>query len=148
MNKITETADDQIAEKFAAIVYQPKEADKSVLANFVAGLRADNVCVAGILQESRVLPGDNMRTIYSVDIATGARIPIKRPMTNEKDCGLDVTSLVETSAVLRRALEDAPDLVVIEKFGDQEQTGQGLFDEIMQIIMAGIPLMITVPEPA
>lgn len=140
--------EERIAERFAALVYTPKQTDRSALPDFIAELKADNVRVAGILQESRVEPGETMRTIYSLDIATGQRIAIKRPMTNAKDCGLDVSSLVETSAILRKALDERPDLVVIEKFGDQEQMGQGLFGEIMQVIVAGIPLLVAVPEPA
>jgi len=34
------------------------------------------------------------------------------------------------------------------KFGKQEQNGEGLLDEIMQIIIEGIPLLVAVPEPA
>ena len=69
-------------------------------------------------------------------------------MASEDECGLDVASLVETSAILRGVLQSRPDLVVIRNFGDQEQEGEGLLDEIMQIIAEGIPLLITVPEPA
>ena len=69
-------------------------------------------------------------------------------LADEKECGLDVASLMETSAVLRDAIRTRPDLVVIEKFGDQEQMGEGLLDEIMQIITEGIPLLIAVPKPA
>jgi nucleoside-triphosphatase THEP1 len=142
----------QMNANFAAVVYTPKQTDKSALPNFVKGLKARGVSVAGILQESSVQSGDSMRTIESVDIATGHRIPIKKPMKNEEDCGLDVTSLTETSAVLRNVLATepnaVPDLVVVEKFGDQEQIGEGLLDEIMQIIAEGIPLLISVPEPA
>ncbi|MBT7956946.1 MAG: DUF2478 domain-containing protein [Rhodospirillaceae bacterium] len=136
---------------FAAVVYTPKQTDKSALPDFVKRLKASGVSVAGILQESSVQSGDTMRTIDSVDISTGHRIPIKKPMKNEEDCGLDVSSLTETSAVLRNVLTDpnaVPDLVVVEKFGDQEQIGEGLLDEIMQIIAEGIPLLISVPEPA
>ncbi len=137
---------------FAAVVYTPKQTDKSALPDFVKGLKASGVSVAGILQESSVQSGDTMRTIESVDISTGHRIPIKKPMKNEEDCGLDVSSLTETSAVLRNVLtpdsNSVPDLVVVEKFGDQEQIGEGLLDEIMQIIAEGIPLLISVPEPA
>ncbi|MDP6426738.1 MAG: DUF2478 domain-containing protein [Rhodospirillales bacterium] len=145
-------ADDRSGEPmttaFAAAVYTPKQADKSALPEFVRGLKADRVSVAGILQESRLDPRDGTRTIESVDITTGHRIPIKRPMPTEGECGLDVANLAETSAVLRDAARAHPDLVVIEKFGDQEQNGEGLLDEIMQIIAAGIPLLIAVPEPA
>ena len=41
-----------------------------------------------------------------------------------------------------------PDLVVVEKFGEQEQGGKGLIDEILQTIAAGIPLLISVPMAA
>ena len=34
------------------------------------------------------------------------------------------------------------------KSGNQEQNGEGLLDEIMQIIIEGIPLLVAVPEPA
>ena len=40
------------------------------------------------------------------------------------------------------------DLVVVEKFGELEQNGEGLIDEIFQTIAAGIPLLIAVPESA
>ncbi len=139
---------EQMATAFAAAVYRPGQADKSALSEFVARLKTDRVSIAGILQESRLEPGDKTRTIESVDISTGHRIPIKRPMASELDCGLDVANLMATSAILRDAVRARPDLVVIEKFGDQEQKGEGLLDEIMQIIIAGIPLLIAVPEPA
>jgi nucleoside-triphosphatase THEP1 len=148
MTGIDDRSEDQMAAAFAAAVYTPKQADKSVLSEFVTRLKVDQVSVAGILQESRLDPGDKTRTIDSVDISTGHRIPIKRPMSNDMDCGLDVANLVETSTILRDAIMAHPDLVVIEKFGDQEQKGEGLLDEIMQIIAEGIPLLIAVPEPA
>jgi nucleoside-triphosphatase THEP1 len=138
----------QMTVAVAAAVYIPKQADKSALLEFVTRLKGDQVSVAGILQESRLDPGAETRTIESVDISTGHRIPIKRPMANDLECGLDVANLVETSAILREAVRARPDLVVIEKFGDQEQMGEGLLDEIMQIIVEGIPLLIAVPEPA
>ena len=125
-------------ETFAAAVYTPKETDRSALREFVAELKADEVSVAGILQESHVKPGESKRTIDSVDIITGQRIPIKKPMPSEDECGLNVSNLVETSATLRAALDIRPDLVVVEKFGEQEQNGEGLLDEIMQIIIVGL----------
>lgn len=142
------TEDELISIACAAAVYTPKQADKSALPKFVARLKAAEIAVSGILQENRFDPKDGRRFIDSLDITTGHRIAIKRPMPDENECGLDVSNLVETSAILRNAIEAHPDLVVIEKFGDQEQIGEGLLDEIMQIIAGGIPLLIAVPEPA
>jgi len=148
MEDQTAMTDDDPTAPFAAAVYTPKQSNKSALPDFVARLKSEKVVVAGILQEAHLVPGDKSRTIESVDIITGNRIPIKRPMKSENECGLDVSSLVETSAVLQRALSERPDLVVIEKYGDQEQIGKGLMDEIMAIIADDIPLIIAVPEPA
>ena len=133
---------------FAAAVYQPKKTDKSQLSAFVKKLQAEGVKVAGILQESHIKPGEKMRTIESVDIRTHQRVAIKNPMKHEAECGLDAGNLIETSAILREILDNPPDLVVMEKFGGQEQAGKGLYDEIMQIIAANIPLILSVPEPA
>ncbi|RED51514.1 DUF2478 domain-containing protein [Aestuariispira insulae] len=133
---------------FAAAVYQPKKTDKSQLSSFVARLQADGVRIAGILQESHIKPGEKTRTIESIDIRTSQRVAIKNPMKHEAECGLDAGNLIETSAILREILDNPPDLVVMEKFGGQEQLGKGLYDEIMQIIAAHIPLILSVPEPA
>ena len=79
---------------------------------------------------------------------TGQRVPIKKPIPSEDECGLNVSILLETSAILRATLDTRPDLVVVENSGKQEQNGEGLLDEIMKIIIEGIPLLVAVPEPA
>ena len=38
--------------------------------------------------------------------------------------------------------------MVVEKFGELEQNGKGLIDEILRTIAEGIPLLISVPEAA
>jgi len=133
---------------FAAAIYTPKQADKSALPDFLQCLKDLKINVAGIVQESHIKEGHRTRTIEAVDIITGQRTEIKRPMRSETECGLDASNLVETSATLRAAILARPDLVIIDKFGDQEQIGEGLLDEILQIIAEEIPLLIAVPEPA
>jgi len=63
-------------------------------------------------------------------------------------CSLDTSVLVESSAALRRAIAERVDLIVLEKFGDQEQKSQGLSDEIFTAIAENIPLLIAVPQDA
>jgi nucleoside-triphosphatase THEP1 len=67
---------------------------------------------------------------------------------NDDECGLDVSALAETTDIIRKAINDRLDLMVIEKFGELEQNGKGLIDEILQTIVEGIPLLISVPEAA
>jgi len=63
-------------------------------------------------------------------------------------CSLDTSVLVESSAALRRAIAERVDLIVLKKFGDQEQKGQGLSGEIFTAIAENIPLLIAVPQDA
>ncbi len=133
---------------FAAAVYGQKTADREALSKFVKNLKAEKVCVKGVLQEEKTDPKGVRSSIDAIDISTGRRITIKHPMKDNRECGLDISALVETTAIIRRAIDRRPDLMVIEKFGDQEQNGEGMSDEIWQTITAGIPLVLSVPEKA
>jgi len=133
---------------FAAAVYQPGITDRKALSRFVAQLLSRNTRVAGILQETILDSGGEVIGLHAVDISTSSRLPISRPTRNDDECGLDVSALVETAGILRQAISDCVDLVVVEKFGEQEQGGKGLNDEILQTLAADIPLLIAVPEAA
>jgi hypothetical protein len=89
--------------------------------------------------------------IDSVDLATGDRVMINQPNRTSPDgpdCTLDTAALADAGAPLRCALINRPDLVIAEKFGEQEQSGAGLVDDILAIIAEGIPVLVLVPEPA
>ncbi|HEY5738167.1 MAG TPA: DUF2478 domain-containing protein [Gammaproteobacteria bacterium] len=133
---------------FAAAVYKPGTADRQALSRFVAQLLARNTRVAGILQETIVDSSGDVIGLNAVDISTDSRLPISRPTKNDDECGLDVSALVETAGIIRKAISERAELVVVEKFGEQEQGGKGLNDEILQAIAADIPLLIAVPEAA
>jgi nucleoside-triphosphatase THEP1 len=133
---------------FAAAVYKPGTIDRKALSRFVEQLLSRNTRVAGILQETIVDSSGEVIGLNAVDISNNSRLPISRPTKNGDECGLDVSALVETAGIIRKAISDRVDLVVVEKFGEQEQGGKGLNDEILQTIAADIPLLIAVPEAA
>ena len=136
---------------FAAAIYTPKTQDRSALNVFAREMAAAGVRVGGLVQE--VLRDDDgrLRGMNAVDVETGARAPIKAPLPDKPQgevCLLDTAALTDTSAVLRRNIADRLDLIIVEKFGDQEQRGAGLSDEIFAAIADGIPLLIAVPQSA
>ena len=133
---------------FAAAVYKPGTTDRKALSRFVEQLVSRNTRVAGILQETILDSSGEVIGLNAVDIASNNRNPISRATKNGDECGLDVSALVETAGIIRKAISDRVDLVVVEKFGEQEQGGKGLNDEILQAIAADIPLLIAVPEAA
>lgn len=134
---------------FAAAVYPSKKGDRRALARFVESLKKSKVRVGGILQEKVSLGDGGMGRVEAINIATGQRNSINKPKSEtlgNRDCTLDVSALAATTAILRTAIEDRVDLIIVEKFGDEEREGKGLTDEILQGITAGIPLLIAVPE--
>ena len=134
---------------FAAAVYPAKKGGCKGLAPFVESLRKSGVRVGGILQEKVAIGNGGMCRVDAVDIATGRRIPLNQPTPEtwrDRVCSFDLSALAETTAILRRAISDCVDLMVVEKFGDAERDGAGLTDEILQGIAAGIPLLVAVPE--
>jgi nucleoside-triphosphatase THEP1 len=119
---------------FAAAVYTRDLADREALSVFAAELRTAGVRVGGLVVRS--------------DDGKMRRIDINRPTreTQEnKTCSLNTSALMESTEALRRALREGVDVIVLQKFGEQEQKGQGLNDEIFAAIVEEIPLLIAVP---
>ncbi len=133
---------------FAAAVYNSGTGDRMALLKFVEKLKKQNVRIGGVLQEAILGSDGEITGLDAIDVATDRRIPISRASGNTDECGLDVSALADTSGIIRDAIEANVDLVVVEKFGELEQDGKGLIDEIMQTIMAGIPMLISVSETA
>ncbi len=140
--------DSQNISSFAAAVYNPDTGDRMALLRFVEKLQALKVSVGGVLQEAIFNSDGEIAGLDAIDVATGQRIPISRPAPNAGECGLDVSALADTTGIIRNAISHQVDLIVVEKFGELEQNGKGLIDEILQTIVEGIPLLISVPAAA
>src|SRR5260370_10347176 len=61
-------------------------------------------------------------------------------------CRLDDQRLGELADRLTAAIDDGPDLVVINRFGRAEAEGRGLVKPIAQALKADIPVLIAVPQ--
>ena len=135
----------------AAVVYRPTQHDRQALANFARDTAASGYRVGGVVQEVFVDDQGRRTRIDSVDLASGERVTINQPSPTRSDgsgCTLDTAALADAGSPLRGALADRPDLIVVEKFGEQEQGGGGLMDDILAIIADGLPTLVLVPESA
>ncbi len=140
--------DNQTITSFAAAVYKPDTGDRMALLKFVEKQKALNIRIGGVLQEAIFDSDGEITGLDAIDVSNGRRIPISRPAPNAGECGLDVSALADTTGIIRNAINERVDLIVVEKFGELEQGGKGLIDEILQTIVEGIPLLISVPEAA
>jgi hypothetical protein len=134
----------------AAVVYRFGEHDRRALIDFARELADAGCRLGGMVQEAYFDDRGRRTHIDSVDLATGGHVMINQPSRNWlcKECTLDTAALADAGAPLRRALVERPDLVIAEKFGDQEETGAGLSDDILAVIAEGLPILVLVPEPA
>lgn len=135
----------------AAAVYDPQTSAKFVLAGFAKKLQGQGLKVGGIVQEFLLDNNDNRCGLDAIDVDTGERIPINRPTASDKIngvCSLDHSALTEPTGALRRAINKKSRFTDRQKFGEQEQKGSGLADEMPSAMAEGITTLVLVPASA
>ncbi len=135
----------------AAMLYSAETSNEGALPAFVAKLGQDGHTIGGILQETAFDESGAKIGIDAVALDNDERFPIVRPTKEDREagaCGLDRSVLTESSIALRRAVKKPVDLLVVEKFGEREQTGEGLADDLLAAMAEGIPVLVAVPADA
>ena len=127
----------------AAVVYAD-EGDAAITALWqaVRQLQQDGWRVAGLLNPI----DDNGRHCNSelASVADGRRFPIFQNLGRHADgCKLDSGALATAGSVIREAIEEGVDLVVINKFGHAEINNRGLLSEYLAAVSCGIPVLTT-----
>jgi len=115
---------------------------------FAAALAARGVRVGGLAQRTRRDPETGRKVGMSVfDVATGRSHDIMQRLGPDSvACSLDTQGLAGASPVLRRALDDGVDLLVVSKFSHLEAEGKGLAYEMLAAMAEGVPVLTLVPE--
>ncbi len=135
----------------AATFYPAGERDHALLSRFAAELKDAGVRVGGLVQEGLFDADGRKAGIDAIEIDTGRRVPINRPTKADlmhHQCSLNTQALAEATAAVRRAVAERVELIVVEKFGEREQHGDGLADDILLAISEDIPTLIAVPGGA
>ncbi|MGE4280539.1 MAG: DUF2478 domain-containing protein [Magnetospirillum sp.] len=128
----------------AAIVYDDGTNANSVLEDFASALRAQGVRVKGLIQRRAAAHRPCAGDVMLLDLDGGDYRISQNLGEHSTCCSLDSAGLAEASQTLRRALDDPPDLLVVNKFGKAEAHGEGLRAELGEALAAGIPVVTTV----
>ena len=129
----------------AAIVHLEHGVADGVLADFAFALRQAGRRVRGVVQQST--GGTGKEATMLVDLDHGTRFPLfQRLGAGAGSCSIDQHGVAAASVVLRGALDAAPDLVVVNRFGALEAAGEGFADEMLALMSEGIPLLTVVAE--
>ena len=80
-----------------------------------------------------------------VDLNTQEAFLVSQPLGRDsKACRADPQGFARASQVLRRAVQEAPDLVVSNRFGGLEAAGGGFCAELLDILALDLPLLTAV----
>lgn len=88
---------------------------------------------------------DCAASMVLVDITTAEPFLVSQPLGKDsKACRADPQGFARASVVLRRALDERPDLVISNRFGSLESEGGGFTDELLALMAEGIPVLTAV----
>lgn len=135
----------------AAIHHDGSARADALLAEAVAALQGQGLRVRGLLMEHvGELVGDTAcaAQMFMVDVSTQERYLVSQAMGSlSKACRADPQGFARATVVLRRALAERADLVVLNRFGRLEAEGTGMSAELLDLMAEGVPLL-TVVTPA
>jgi nucleoside-triphosphatase THEP1 len=85
------------------------------------------------------------RPMVLVDVDSREPYLVSQPLGRDsRACRADPQGFARASSVLRRAADEAPDLVICNRFGGLEAEGGGFRAELLDILARGLPLLTTV----
>lgn len=134
--------------RLAAIGYEAGFPIDELLRRVADRLRANGVCLAGVLQENTAGSAGRCSSMTLVDLASQRRIGISQDLgLDAKGCRLDAQGLSEVGALLDRPFEPRTELLLLNRFGTAEAEGSGLRSVFARAIDAGIPILTAVRPP-
>jgi hypothetical protein len=135
--------------RLAAVQGPCNEAIQKLFAELALMWRAAGLRVAGVLEQATALSkGDQVeRTLF--DITTGARYPISQALgAGSESCRIDTSGFAAACGSVEEAVRNSCSLVIISKFGKLEMEGGGMKSAFHAAILAGVPVVTSVPSYA
>lgn len=129
-----------------ALIYGSDCDPGPVMRNVVTRLRSQGLKCVGFVQRDVPRPGRSRCDMVLEDMTSGEPIAISQDRGPEaRGCRLDENALAEAIVAAQTALDDAPDVLLINKFGKSEAEGRGFRPLIADALERGVPVVIAVP---
>jgi nucleoside-triphosphatase THEP1 len=131
----------------AALVHPDERHDlEALLEQTARSLQAQGWRVAGLVHRHGRYPNGNKRMLLA-DLCNADTFELSQDLgAASQACSLNPQALAQASAVLRQALAQGVDLLVINRFGAVEATGRGFAAEFAAAVEAGVPVLTAVAE--
>lgn len=139
--------DEEAMTTLAAIVYPLGFSIDDFMIATAGLLKQRGLRLGGVVQHNAGDCADGCLSMALEDLSSGRLFPISEDRgAGAAGCRLDATGLAAAGGAVVAALSADIDLVMVNKFGRQEQLGQGLRDEIAAAVLSGRPVLIAVRE--
>lgn len=132
---------------FAAIVHRGAADVDLLLADFAGSLKERGWRVRGVVQLNSECTEACARSMVLHDLDGLEHFHISQNLgPGSVSCCVDAGGVAAACVVLRRALAEGADLVVVNRFGELEAAGGGFAAEMLALMAEGIPLITIVSE--
>jgi hypothetical protein len=129
----------------AAVLADATSDTDALLADVARIQRARGRRVFGLLMKRNGSAVDCAREMVLQDIASADEYLVSQPMGSlSTSCRADPQGFARAGAVLRAALAQSPDLVIINRFGQLETDGGGFRAELLDLLVQGVPVLTAV----
>jgi hypothetical protein len=129
-----------------AVVYTDGLAADKFLADWGYALRAAGLSVAGLVQLNSFERDPGKCDMAVEELFSGTVLQLSEDRGKESSgCRLDRGILTQAAGLLLAALEDKPDILVLNKFGKVEAEGEGLRDALAKAVELEVPIVVGVP---
>jgi len=129
-----------------AVIYTDGLAADRFLADLGYSLRSKGVTVAGLVQLNSFERDPEKCDMAVEELFSSTVLQLSEDRgRNASGCRLDRAVLSHAAGLLIRAVEEKPDILVLNKFGKVEAEGAGLRDVIALAVEGDVPVVIGVP---
>lgn len=136
----------QPSSNILAVVYTDGLAADKFLAGWGYALRAAGLSVAGLVQLNTFERDPGKCDMAVEELFSGTVLQLSEDRGKEASgCRLDRSILTQAAGLLLTALEERPDILVLNKFGKVEAEGEGLRDALAKAVELGVPIFVGVP---
>lgn len=116
-----------------------------LLDDFAGELARRGFAVGGVVQRNVGKIDDCAQTMLLVDVSDGKVFDITQYLgAGSQACRVNPAEVAAAASAIRAAVERQVDLIVVNKFAGLEAGGEGLADEMLSAMAAGIPVLTSV----
>ncbi len=129
-----------------AVVYTDGLAADKFIAAWGYALRGAGLSVAGLVQLNTFERNPGKCDMAVEELFSGTVLQLSEDRGKEaQGCRLDRRVLTEAAGLLLSALEEMPDILVLNKFGKVEAEGDGLREALAKAVELEVPIVVGVP---